>query len=269
MMIFFSQCYDNYVFLKVLLEQNSVFVLPFAPEVSISEARREDKKQEVPEVIGNILQWGKLPSCKVSHYVSCPVFFCWHFRSRWFSELPKVVGICYIVSWRVLLAQKLTYPLNPLKNVGWKTIFSFFWNDPFSGDMLIFRAVDGIAYQTFKILQAEWRGCVPSLKLTARPWKRPKPQKERNVFQPSILRCELLVSERVVHVLSSCICMYANPCWRLARSKKHERPKKPYMLLRCEVVQMQLEECWIFIRKKQIGIQGHCSKFSSDIGVEN
>ena len=36
-----------------------------------------------------------------------------------------------------------------------------------------------------------------SLKLTARPWKSAETQKERIVFQPSIFRCELLVSGRV------------------------------------------------------------------------
>ena len=38
---------------------------------------------------------------------------------------------------------------------------------------------------------------IHSLKLTVRPWKRPS-QKETIVFQPSIFRCKLLVSRRVV-----------------------------------------------------------------------
>ena len=67
MMIFF---FPNVIFIFTsflsLLEQDSVFgcmsdLDAFCSRnlhVTDSEARREDKKQEVPEIIGKILQWG-------------------------------------------------------------------------------------------------------------------------------------------------------------------------------------------------------------------
>ena len=137
MMIFFSQCYDNYVFFKVLLEHNSEFFasmsdlddLPFASEVSISEARERIKNRRCQKS----LERSGSGEATLLESITCVLssFFVGTLGVDDFPNFPFGGGICYIVSWRVLLAQKLTYPLNPLKNVGWKTIFSFFEMIPF------------------------------------------------------------------------------------------------------------------------------------------